>query len=75
MNFLFIRGSALPPGVSPLVLVLRNGVDFTSTIADEEGRYTISNLPAGEYSLQVIATGFFTDISIKNLELNNERRI
>ncbi len=64
-----ITGQVLPPEVSPQVIVIRNGIDFTNAIVDEEGRYTISNLPAGDYSLQVIATGFFTDISINNLEL------
>ncbi len=64
-----ITGRVLPPGVGPLVIVIRNGVDFTSTLADEEGQFEISNLPSGQYSLQVIATGFFTDISISNVEL------
>jgi hypothetical protein len=64
-----ITGLVLPPGVGPQVIVLRNAIDFTNTIADEEGRYTISNLPGGDYSLEVIASGFFTDISINNLQL------
>ena len=64
-----ISGLVLPPGVSPLIIVLRNGVEFASTTADKEGQYIIPNLPPGGYSLLVIATGFFTDISIDNLEL------
>lgn len=64
-----IMGRVLPAGIMPLIVVLRNGVDFKNTVADEQGNYIIPNLPAGEYSLQVIATGFFTDISINHLEL------
>ena len=64
-----VKGRVLPSGVNPLIVVIRNGVDFRSTIADEEGYFTISDLPGGEYSLQVIATGFFTDISISRIEL------
>ena len=66
-----ITGQVLPPGVSPQIIVIRSSIDFTNAIADEEGRYTIPNLPAGDYSLQVIATGFFTDISIRNLQLKS----
>jgi hypothetical protein len=66
-----IAGTILPPGISPLVVVLRNGIDFTNVIADEEGNYTISNLPAGEYSLQVVSTGFFTDTSVRNLQVKD----
>jgi hypothetical protein len=64
-----IMGSVLPAGITPLIVVLRNGIDFKNTVADEQGYYSIPNLPAGEYSVQVIATGFFTDISINHLEL------
>jgi hypothetical protein len=64
-----LTGRVLPSGVSPLIVLIRNGVDFRSTVADEEGYFTISDLPSGEYSLQVIATGFFTDISVARIEL------
>ncbi len=64
-----IMGRVLPVGIMPLIVVLRNGVDFKNTVTDEQGNYIIPNLPAGEYSVQVIATGFFTDISINHLEL------
>ena len=64
-----IMGRVLPSGVSPLIVVIRNGVDFRSTVADEEGYFIISDLPGGEYSLRVIATGFFTDISRARIEL------
>ena len=64
-----ITGSVLPAGIMPLIIVQRNGVDFKNTVADEAGKYSIPNLPAGEYSVQVIATGFFTDISNSHLEL------
>ena len=64
-----IRGRVLPPGIQPLVIVFRNGNDHTTTTADDAGRYEIANLPRGEYSLQVVATGFFTDISVRNLKI------
>ena len=64
-----ITGRVLPSGIMPLIVVLRNGIDFKNTVADEQGYYSIPNLPAGEYSVQMIATGFFTDISINHLEL------
>ena len=64
-----ITGRVLPPKIQPLVIVFRNGNDHTTTTADETGRYDIGNLPRGEYSLQVVATGFFTDISVRNLKL------
>ena len=64
-----IGGRVLPPRIEPLVIVFRNGNDYTTTTADKTGRYEISNLPRGEYSLQVIATGFFTDISVRNLRV------
>ena len=64
-----ITGRVLPPRIQPLVIVFRNDVDHTTTTADEAGRYEISNLLRGEYSLQVVATGFFTDISVRNLEV------
>ena len=65
-----ITGRMLPPGVIPQIIVIRNGTDFTNATVDEAGWYIISELPPGTYSLQVIANGFFTDISISNLELN-----
>ena len=64
-----IMGRVLPPKIQPLVIVFRNGNDYTTTSADGTGRYEIGNLPRGEYSLQVVATGFFTDISVRNLKL------
>ena len=64
-----IVGRVLPAGIMPLIIVQRNGIDFKNTVADEEGNYTIPHLPVGEYSVRVIATGFFTDISINHLEL------
>ena len=64
-----IMGRVLPPKIQPLVIVFRNGNDYTTTSADGTGRYEIGNLPRGEYSLQVVATGFFTDISARNLKL------
>ena len=64
-----ITGKVLPPKIQPLVIVFRNGNDYTTTTADEMGRYEIGNLLRGEYSLQVVATGFFTDISIRNLKV------
>ena len=64
-----ITGRVLPPKIQPLVIVFRNGNDHTTATADETGRYEIGNLPRGEYSLQVVATGFFTDISVRNLML------
>ncbi len=64
-----IRGRVLPPGIQPLVIVFRNGNDHTTTTADDAGRYEIASLPRGEYSLQVVATGFFTDISVRNLKI------
>ena len=64
-----ITGRVLPPRIQPLVIVYRNGNDHTTATADETGRYEIGNLPRGEYSLQVVATGFFTDISVRNLML------
>ena len=69
-----IMGRVLPAGIMPLIIVRRNGVDFKNAVAGEAGNYSISNLPAGEYSVQVIATGFFTDISIKHLELKAGER-
>ena len=57
------------------MIVFRNGVDHTTTTADEAGRYEISNLLRGEYSLQVVATGFFTDISVRNLEVEPGRSV
>ncbi len=64
-----IMGRVLPVGIMPLIIVQRNGIDFKNTVADEEGNFTIPNLPVGEYSVRVIATGFFTDISINHLQL------
>ena len=70
-----ITGRVLPPRIQPLVIVFRNGVDYTTTTADETGRYEISNLLRGEYSLQVVATGFFTDISVRNLKLEQGQSV
>lgn len=64
-----ITGRILPPKIQPSVIVFRNGNDHTTTTADETGRYEIPNLIRGEYSLQVVATGFFTDISVRNLQI------
>ncbi len=64
-----IMGRVLPQKIQPLVIVFRNGNDHTTTTADETGRYEIGHLPRGEYSLQVVATGFFTDISVRNVKL------
>ena len=69
-----IMGRVLPAGIMPLIIVQRNGVDYKSTVADESGNYGIPNLPPGEYDVQVIATGFFTDISVKHLELKAGER-
>ena len=64
-----IMGRVLPAGIMPLIIVQRNGIDFKNTVADEEGNFTVPNLPVGEYSVRVIATGFFTDISMNHVEL------
>ncbi|MDE0299292.1 MAG: carboxypeptidase regulatory-like domain-containing protein [Candidatus Poribacteria bacterium] len=64
-----ITGRILPQKVQPLVIAYRNGNEYTTTTADETGRYEITLLHRGEYSLQVVATGFFTDISIRNLKV------
>ncbi|MDE0186639.1 MAG: carboxypeptidase-like regulatory domain-containing protein [Candidatus Poribacteria bacterium] len=64
-----IMGRILPAGIMPLIIVQRNGIDFKNTVADEEGNFTVPNLPVGEYSVRVIASGFFTDISMNHLEL------
>ena len=64
-----ITGRVLPPKVQPLVIVFRNGNDYTTTTADETGQYELADLLRGEYSLQVVATGFFTDISVRNLKV------
>lgn len=64
-----ITGLILPPKIQPSVIVFRNGNDHTTTTADETGRYEIADLIRGEYSLQVVATGFFTDISVRNLKV------
>lgn len=70
-----ITGRVLPPKIQPLVIVFRNGNDHTTATADETGRYEIGNLPRGEYSLQVVATGFFTDISVRNLMLEPRQSV
>ena len=46
-----------------LVVLQRNGVDFRSTIANDEGKWKMAELPKGNYSLYVVASGYFTDIS------------
>ena len=53
--------------IEALVVLQRNGVDFRTTLADDEGKWTMSELPKGDYSLYVVASGYFTDISRSNL--------
>ncbi|MYF97558.1 carboxypeptidase regulatory-like domain-containing protein [Candidatus Poribacteria bacterium] len=52
-----------------LVVLQRNGADFRSTIANDEGRWILSELPIGNYSLYVVASGYFTDISRNDINV------
>jgi len=56
-----LTGTVQP--IESLVVLQRNGVDFRTALADDEGRWILSELPIGNYSLYVVASEYFTDIS------------
>jgi hypothetical protein len=62
-----IRGQ-VEPGVSGVgVIGVRNGVSAAIDITDDEGVYTLYDIPAGEYNLIASGPGFFTDTSARNV--------
>lgn len=52
-----------------LIVLQRNGVDFRTALADDKGRWILSELPIGNYSLYVVASGYFTDISRNDISV------
>ncbi len=56
-----LTGTVRP--IEALVVLQRNGVDFRTTLADDQGKWNITELPTGDYSLYVVASEYFTDIS------------
>jgi hypothetical protein len=48
-------GTAIP---GALVTAYLDDEDITSTIAEEDGTYVLAGLPAGDYRIEVTATGF-----------------
>lgn len=63
-----LTGTVQP--IEALVVLQRNGADFRSTIANDEGRWILSELPIGNYSLYVVASGYFTDISRSDITVD-----
>ncbi|MFA6587886.1 MAG: carboxypeptidase regulatory-like domain-containing protein [Patescibacteria group bacterium] len=52
-------------GASIAIYALKNGkqVSYTSTIADEDGNYTVSGLKAGTYRLKITTTDYVTQLA------------
>jgi hypothetical protein len=53
------------PGIG--IIALQNGLETSVTLTDNEGRYRLSGLLPGEYSLMATGQGFFTDLSVRGV--------
>jgi outer membrane receptor for ferrienterochelin and colicins len=58
------------PFASVLIIELQKGTE-----TDSDGKYTIEDIPAGEYTLQFSFTGFKTQRKKINIEVNGEHTI
>lgn len=64
-----IKGIVAPPNIDAGVIVVKDGEQIQFVMADVQGEYTISGLPAGEFDLEVIAPSHFIDISLKRVQV------
>jgi len=64
-----IKGVIAPLNIDASVIVVEEGEPIQLVMADSEGEYIISDLPAGEFDLEVIAPFHFTDISLKRVQV------
>ncbi len=64
-----IKGIVAPPNTDAGVIVVKGGEQVKFVMADAQGEYMISDLPAGEYDLEVTAPFHFIDISLKRVQV------
>jgi len=64
-----IKGIIAPLSIDAGVIVVKEGEQLKFVMADEQGEYTISDLPAGEFDLEVTAPFHFIDISLKRVQV------
>ncbi len=61
-----IQGSVVDPGgraIAGAAVAVTSGDNFKRTgVSDTDGKFSVSGLPAGVYSVQVSATGFATNV-------------
>ena len=62
-----IRGQVEPRVSGVGVIGVRNGVSSAIDTTNDEGVYTLHDIPAGEYNLIASGPGFFTDTSVRNV--------
>jgi len=55
------------PGVG--IIATQNGLETTVTLTDEDGRYRLSGLLPGKYDLVASGQGFFTDLSVRGMSV------
>ena len=59
-----------PEGAGALVVAEADGVGVSSTVADAEGRYTLFNLPAGQYEVRAYRRN--TEFDVLTIDLATE---
>jgi len=64
-----IKGTVAPLSIDAGVIVVKEGEQLKFVMSDAQGEYTISDLPAGEYNLEVTAPFHFIDISLKRVQV------
>lgn len=64
-----IEGIIVPQNIGSGVTVVKEGNPIKFVMANAQGEYTISNLSAGEYNLEVTAPDHFVDISLKRVQV------
>jgi hypothetical protein len=61
------NGAVIP---NSKILLYRGENELTSTISDDDGRFTIERLDAGSYEIRIPASGGFRELVISELELS-----
>ena len=64
-----IKGIVAPPDIDVGIIVVKDGEQINFVMANAQGEYAISNLPAGEFDLEVTAPFHFIDISLKRVQV------
>ena len=64
-----IKGIIAPPNIDAGIIVVKEEEQIKFVTTDAQGEYVISDLPAGEFDLEVTAPFHFIDISLKRVQV------